>query len=62
VAVVTPQDLRELAALAMAERPDLYTQVTGLPVWWDAVGHEYNAAQRKWRRFIEKEVASARQA
>ena len=46
----------DLAVLVKTERPDLYAAVTGRPVWADQVGREYQTAERKWRRWVERNV------
>lgn len=35
-------------------RDELWTEVTGLPVWWDHVGREWSNAKRKWSRYIDR--------
>lgn len=49
--------LEAIAAKIAADRPDLYLAVTGLPIWWDQVGREYSAANRKWKRWVKARLA-----
>jgi hypothetical protein len=50
------RQMKALASQAMNDAPEVYTAVTGLPIWWDPFGPEYKKAQAKWLRFVTSEV------